>query len=119
MATIVLYAVDLDELRSWAGRGDARALEAARAALREDDEAEWEPQELELLDRLLVRVVMEGKLYAGLEPEARYYLTQLLIDLFDEYVDSEAVSDELPLKALEEGLAPVQRRGGATARAAG
>ena len=96
MATIILYAVDLEELRGWVGRGDARALAAARRALHEDEEADWEPGETELLNRLLDRVVMGGQLYEGLAPEERYYLTQLLVDLFDEFVDSEAVSDSRP-----------------------
>jgi len=54
---------------------------------------------------------MEGILYQGLTPEERYYLTQLLIDIFDEFVDSEAVSDDMPLAAVEEALAPVRRFG--------
>jgi hypothetical protein len=62
-------------------------------------------------------MVMEGRLYEGLPEEERYYLTQLLIDLFDEMVESEAVSDELPHAALEEALAPV--RVGAAAALAG
>jgi hypothetical protein len=118
MATIVLYAVDLEDLSGWVGRGDARALAAARRALGEDEEADWEPGEIELLHRLLDRVVMDGQLYEGLAPEERYYLTQLLIDLFDEFVDSEAVSDELPMRAVEEALAPARRASGAAGEAA-
>jgi hypothetical protein len=45
---------------------------------------------------------MEGALYEELPPEDRYYLTQLLIDLFDEYVDAEPLSEELPLDRLLE-----------------
>ena len=33
-----------------------------------DEEEEWEPEELRVLDRLLARMVNEGKLYEGLEP---------------------------------------------------
>lgn len=110
MATVVFYAVDLEDLTGWAGRRDPRALEAARAALRED-ESDWEPQELELLDRLLARLVNEGQLYEGLNPGERYYLTQLLIDLFDEFVDSEAVSDDWPLEAVGEAAAALPREG--------
>jgi hypothetical protein len=47
-------------------------------------------------------VLLEGALYEGLGPEDRYYLTQLLIDLFDEYVDAEPQSEELPLDRLLE-----------------
>jgi len=74
---------------------------------------------LQVLDRLLVRLVNEGKLYEGLDPSERYYLTQLIIDLFDEFVDSEAVTDEVPhqnlvsaldaLKAREPALEPLCR----------
>jgi len=109
MPTILFYAVDLADLTSWIGRSDPRALEAVRATLREDEDADWEPEELQLLDRLLSRMVMEGILYRGLDAEERYYLTQLLIDLFDEFVDSEAVSDDWTLTAVEEALAPARR----------
>lgn len=118
-ATVVFYAVDLEDLTSWVGRGDRRALEAARTALREDEEADWEPAELELLDRLLERLVMKAELYEGLEEQERYYLTQLLIDLFDEFVDSDAVSEEWPLASLEQALAPLGRSGSDTRRLAG
>jgi hypothetical protein len=101
MATTVIYAVELAEMERWVGARDERQLQEARAALREAaEEEEWEPAELEVLERLLVRVVMEGNLYEGLPPEERYYLTQLLIDLFDEFVDSEAVTDEIPHERL-------------------
>lgn len=109
MATVILYAFDLEDLTAWVGRRDTRALEAARKALREDEEADWEPEELKLLDGLLSRMVMEGILYRGLAPEESYYLTQLLIDLFDEFVDSEAVCDDCPMQAVEEALAPACR----------
>lgn len=101
MAVTVIYAVELAELERWVGAHDARMLREAREALREgEEEEEWEPEELRVLDRLLARVVNEGKLYEDLEPPERYYLTQLLIDLFDEFVDSEAVTDEVPHAAL-------------------
>src|SRR5207248_10701551 len=67
---------------------------------RSSDLEEWEPEELKLLDRLLVCVVNEGKLYEGLDASERYYLTQLLVDLFDEFVDSEAVTDEMSHQTL-------------------
>jgi hypothetical protein len=118
MASVVFYAVDIGDLGSWVGRRDRRALEAARQALREDEEADWQPQEWELLDRLLVRMVEDGQLYDGLTAEEQYYLTQLLIDLFDEFVDSEAVSEEWPLETLEEALAPALRQGGDVKRLA-
>jgi hypothetical protein len=109
MATVILYAFDLEDLTAWVGRRDTRALEAARKALHEDEEADWEREELKLLDGLLSRMVMEGILYRGLAPEESYYLTQLLIDLFDEFVDSEAVCDDWPMQAVEEALAPARR----------
>jgi hypothetical protein len=120
MAITVIYAVELPELERWMGARDERLLREARETLRDTDEGEeWEEAELQLLDRLLVRLVNEGRLYEGLEPEERYYLTQLLIDLFDEFVDSEAVVDEIPhdrllaaldaLRAREPSLEPLSR----------
>jgi hypothetical protein len=120
MATTVIYAVEMEELERWVGARDERLLREARELLREgSEEEEWEPEELRVLDRLLVRMVNEGKLYEGLDPSERYYLTQLLIDLFDEFVDSEAVTDEVPhqslvsaldaLKAREPALEPLAR----------
>jgi hypothetical protein len=120
MATTVIYAVEMEELERWVGARDERMLREARELLREgSEEEEWEPEELKLLDRLLARLVNEGRLYEGLNPSERYYLTQLLIDLFDEYVDSEAVADEVPhrnlvaaldvLKAREPALEPLCR----------
>lgn len=108
MATVILYAVDLDEMRRWVGCGDAALVREGLTILTEDEEADWEPEEVDLLERLLRRMVMEGRLYEGLPEEERYYLTQLLIDLFDELVESEAVSDELPLDGLEAALAPLR-----------
>jgi hypothetical protein len=111
MAITVIYAVELPELERWVGARDERLLREARATLRDaDDDEEWEEAELQLLDRLLVRLVSEGKLYEGLEPEERYYLTQLLIDLFDEYVDSEAVVDEIPHERMIAGLDALRAR---------
>jgi hypothetical protein len=105
MAVTVIYAFELVELEQWAGARDERRLREARTLLREGDEGEeWEPEELQVLDRLLVRLVNEGKLYEGLPPEERYYLTQLLVDLFDEFVDSEAVTDEVPHDRLVTAL---------------
>lgn len=99
---MVLYAVDLDELRRWAGCRSEQLYAAGAAALREDEDASWEPEELAQLDQLLRRLVFEGQLYEGLEPDRRYYLTQLLIDLFDSFVDHDAVSEEIPHRALLE-----------------
>jgi len=111
MATTVIYAVEMEELERWVGARDERMLREARELLREgSEEEEWEPEELKLLDRLLVRVVNEGKLYEGLDPSERYYLTQLLIDLFDEFVDSEAVTDEAPHKTLVSALDALKSR---------
>ncbi len=111
MATTVIYAVDLSELERWVGARDESMLIAARATLRDVEEEEaWEPEELALLDRLLLRVVNEGKLYDGLPSDERYYLTQLLIDLFDEFVDSEAVTDEIPHERLVATLDGVHGR---------
>ena len=111
MAVTVIYAVELTELEQWAGSRDERRLRDARTLLREGDEGEeWEPEELQVLDRLLVRLVNEGKLYEGLPPEERYYLTQLLVDLFDEFVDSEAVTDEVPHERLVAALDALRGR---------
>ena len=111
MAVTVIYAVELAELERWIGARDPRMLREAREALREgDEEEEWEPEELRVLDRLLARMVNEGKLYEGLEPTERYYLTQLLIDLFDEFVDSEAVTDEVPHPTLVSALDALRDR---------
>jgi hypothetical protein len=104
--SLVLYAVDLQELRAWVGCGDAARFQEAWDVLRSDEDAEWEPQELEVLERLLRRLIFEGKLYEKLSADERYYLTQLLIDLFDEYVDQEALSEDMPfdkvVRAVEE-----------------
>jgi hypothetical protein len=111
MAVTVIYAVELAELERWVGARDARMLREAQEMLREGDEEEvWEPEELRVLDRLLARVVNEGKLYDGLDAQERYYLTQLLIDLFDEFVDSEAVTDEVPHNNLVSALDALKSR---------
>jgi hypothetical protein len=111
MAVTVIYAVEMSELERWVGARDPRMLREAQETLREgDEEEEWEPEELRVLDRLLARMVNEGKLYEGLEPQERYYLTQLLIDLFDEFVDSEAVTDEVPHPNLVTALDALRQR---------
>jgi hypothetical protein len=111
MAVTVIYAVELAELERWVGCRDERRLREARELLDEQEDGEgWEPEERELLDRLLLRLTNEGKLYDGLAPEERYYLTQLLIDLFDEFVDSEAVTDEVPHERLVAALDALRRR---------
>jgi hypothetical protein len=118
MATVVLYAVDLEEMRRWVGSGDATLVREGMAILREDEEADWEPEELALLERLLHRMVFDGRLYDSLPDEERYYLTQLLIDLFDELVESEPVSEEFPLPALMTALEPLRESGGPAGLAA-
>ena len=99
-ASVILYAVDLDDLRAWIGSKDEARFREAWSVIREDEDADWEPEELEVLQRLLRRVVFEGKLYEGLQEEERYYLTQVLIDLFDEYGDADALSEDLPFALL-------------------
>ncbi|MFN3653142.1 MAG: hypothetical protein ACK47B_26475 [Armatimonadota bacterium] len=106
---VILYAVDLDELREWVGSGDEERLREARELLRADEDSDWEPEELEVLDRLAHRLVMEGKLYEGLEEEERYYLTQLLIDLFDEWVDADPLTEDLPLDRLLKSVESLPR----------
>lgn len=111
MAVTVIYAVDLADLERWVGAGDERWLGEVRGILSDEEEGEeWEPEERQLLDRLLVRMAHEGKLYEGLDPEERYYLTQLLTDLFDEFVDSEAVTDEIPHERFVAALDDLRRR---------
>lgn len=112
-ANVVLYAVDLDELRDWIGCRDQARFNDAWQAIRSDDDTEWEPEELAVLERLLRRIVFEGQLYDGLAPEERYYLTQLLIDLFDEYVDQDPLSEDIPLDDLMQTLASLPREGNA------
>jgi hypothetical protein len=68
----------------------------------EADEDDWSSDERRLLQRLLRRLVMEGKLYADLAPEERYYLTQLLVDLFDLFVESESLTGDIPLRRLQQ-----------------
>jgi hypothetical protein len=108
-ANAVLYAVDLGELRAWIGSGDRKRLEEAWSVIRDDPDSDWDPEELEVLRRLLDRVVLEGRLYQELPSEERYYLTQVLIDLFDEYVDQEALSEDLPFKRLLEAVESLPR----------
>jgi hypothetical protein len=111
MAVTVFYAVELRDLERWVGARDERWLGEVRDFFRDEEEGEeWEPEEHQLLERLLDRMANEGKLYEGLAPEERYYLTQLLIDLFDEYVDSEAVTDEIPHERLVAALDDLRRR---------
>lgn len=110
-ASVVLYAVDLDELRDWIGCADQARFIEAWQAIRSDEDAEWEPEELAVLERLLRRVVFEGQLYDGLAPDERYYLTQLLIDLFDEYVDQDPLSEDIPVDELLRTLDSLPRDG--------
>lgn len=101
-ASVMLYAVDLDDLRAWVGCKDEERFREVLETIGGDEEAGWGGDLQPTLQRLLHRVMLEGELYPGLGPEDRYYLTQLLIDLFDEYVDAEPLSDELPLDRLLE-----------------
>jgi hypothetical protein len=104
MPTIILYAVEIAEMEAWVGARDARLLREAKQIVREDPEAGWDESELSVLDRLLGRMIQEGRLYEGLDESESYYLTQLLIDLFDELIESESVSEEIPLGALDLSL---------------
>ncbi len=97
---IVFYSVDLTDLLDWIGCADSEREREAWALVQADEDSDWEPEELEVLQKLLHRVIHEGKLYDGLGPDERYYLTQLLMDLFDEYVDQEHLSEDLPLSEL-------------------
>jgi hypothetical protein len=117
MATVILYAVEIAEMERWVGSRDAALLEEAKAAVREDEEAEWDEEELQVLDRLLERMIHQGQLYEGLGEEETYFLTQLLIDLFDEFVESEAVADEMPLDLFQQALAPLRSAGKEVAQA--
>jgi hypothetical protein len=117
MPTIILYAVEIAEMERWVGSRDTNLLREAKAIVREDEDADWEREELELLDRLLERMIQEGRLYEGLGPDETYYLTQLLIDLFDELVESEAVSEEMPLEALDQALGQLRPESEAIAQA--
>jgi hypothetical protein len=110
-AKVLLYVVDLGELRDWIGCKDEERFREAWAAIQDDEDLEWEPGELEVLERLLRRLVFEGALYEGIQEEERYYLTQILIDLFDEYVDQDSVSDDLPLDRLLEAVSSLGKGG--------
>jgi hypothetical protein len=111
MAVTIIYAVELQELERWVGSRDEQWLNEVRTLLADEEEGEeWEPEERKVLERLLNRLANEGKLYEGLPPEERYYLTQLLIDLFDEFVDSEAVTDEIPHDRFVAALDDLRRR---------
>lgn len=103
-ANVILYAVDLQELGDRVGSRDPRHFDEAWAAIREDEE--WEPEALEVLQDLLRRVIFEGKLYEGLDEAERYLMSQILVDLFDHFVDQDAISEDIPLdrflQAVEE-----------------
>jgi hypothetical protein len=98
--SVLLYAVDLDELRAWVGCGDERRFREALEAIGDDEESGWGGELRPTLECLLRRIVIEGALYPDLPESDRYYLTQVVIDLFDEYVDAEPVSDELSVARL-------------------
>jgi hypothetical protein len=101
-ASVILYVVDLDDLRVWIGSKDQRRFNDAMEAIREDEG--WKPEELEVLEQLLRRMIFEGKLYEGLDEAERYLVTQILVDLFDEYADPDALSEEIPLNRFLETL---------------
>lgn len=101
-ASLMLYAVDLEEFQAWVGCKDETRFQEALETIGGDEDSGWQGDLQPVFERLLRRVVLEGQLYEGLGPEDRYYLTQLLIDLFDEYIDAEPLSDELPLDRLLE-----------------
>lgn len=108
-ANAILYAVELGELLEWIGSNDEERYQEAWEALQgdEDDESGWEPRALPVLERLLKRLIFDGKVYEGLVEDERYLMTQILIDLFDEFVDQDPLSEELPLDRLQavvEGL---------------
>jgi hypothetical protein len=98
----ILYATDLNEIRSWLGSEDRHRFEDALTTLRDDEEHGWGPELGDVLERLLKRLIFENRLYEDLDPDDRIYLTQLLVDLFDEYADHDPVSEDLPLERLME-----------------
>jgi hypothetical protein len=108
--SVVLYAVDLSELTSLVGCKDEVAFQRAWEVVQEDEDMDWDPGEVALLERLLRRLIFEGQLYTGVAAEERYYLTQLLIDLFDEFVDQEALSEDLPFDKLHAALEALPRK---------
>ena len=112
--SVILYITDLDSLRGWVGANDRARYEDALETLGEDEDTGWEP---ETLAALLRRVVLEGRLYEELDTDDRYAVSQILIDLFDEYGDHDALSEELPLKRLAQALEALPR-GGEAARLA-
>ena len=107
---VLLYAVELRELREWIGCRDESRLRRAWEVVQEQDEDEgWDEDALPVLEKLVRRIVMDGILYDGLDEERRYLVTQVLIDLFDEFVDQESVSEELPLRRLAEAVSGLPR----------
>ena len=94
-ANVVLYAVDLNELREWLGCKDQERFNEAWTVIQEDEE--WDKDALEIMQDLLKKLVFEGKLYEGHDEAERYLLTQVLVDLFDEFVDQDALSEDIPL----------------------
>lgn len=102
-ANAILYAVEIGELLEWIGCKDEARYQEAWEALQgdEDDESGWEPRALPVLEHLLKRLIFEGKVYEDLVEDERYLMTQILIDLFDEFVDQDPLSEELPLDRLQ------------------
>lgn len=112
-ASVVLYAVDLTELTDLIGCKDQKAFEAAWITVSEEEDVDWEPEEMAVLEKLLRRIIFDGQTYEGLEPEERYYTTQLLIDLFDEFVDQEALSEDVPFSKLLQTVEALPGKGDA------
>lgn len=110
-ANLILYAVDLDDLRALVGCKDEKQFQTVLDTIGEDEDSGWQGEMRPLFERLLRRVMLEGELYDGLEPDDRYYLTQLLIDLFDEFIDAENLSDEMPLDRLLDLAAEAPKAG--------
>lgn len=102
---VILYAVELGELLEWIGCADDTRYQEAWQALQEDEDEDegggWEPRALPVLERLLKRIIYEGKLYEELDEDERYLVTQILIDLFDAFVDQDPLSEEMPLDRLQ------------------
>ena len=86
MPTIILYAVEIAEMEAWVGARDTRLLREAKQIVREEVDGGWDEPDLAVLDRLLDRMIQEGRLYEGLDEPESYYLTQLLIDASDGFI---------------------------------
>lgn len=111
---VLLYSADLRELTSVIGAGRRADFDLIWEEVEGSDEEEgWEPAALPLLRELLERLVFQGKAYEGLAEERRYLLTQLVVDMFDLFVDSDPEEDclsaEVPLshwQGVVDGMPP-------------